>query len=838
MTTREALTYLALTLEGCANTFGVAPCTASGSGDGKCFNTWATCQDQANFASTDNTIFFAMAAEYRPLGLEAIPAIQSLDYTPATINPGQDLGTRASLKVTFKDHPTPDTGMGGDPYHAERSYNPYERGSFWPKFRARHPYLRGEVLQWYQGFVGDDLADMERRTFIVESFDGPREDGSYTLVAHDMLKMLDGDRAQAPFVSAGRLLADITDVQTSAVLTPSGIGSSYPANGYLAIGGNEVVSFSRSSDNLTITRAQLGSKASAHKAADKVQVVLDYVSEDPADIIRDLMVNFANVDPVYIPLEEWQAETAAYLKRNYTGTIVEPTPVAQLIAELMRDCGLSIWWDDLSELIRLRVLRPIPTDSATYDETLMVKKSITISEQQNKRVSQVWVSYGQIDPTQEDASSNYRATYAQIEAEAEANYGQSKIEKVASRWIAGGGLSAAERVADMLLSRFATPPRLFRFKLFRDAQAAPLLGDGCRIGHRTLQDATGARVEVPAQIVRVKAAPDGFEVTAEEFSFAPLDLDNRAITVNYDAMDVNIRTTHDALYPDPTPGTIVNFELAAGVYIGATSTSTPALRTGSWPTKSVTGNRTSGSPILSGIADTSDLYEGQRVAGTGIPDGAKIVSVVPNTSITLDKNATSGSGTSTSLTVSTVILNVTIKGHVLGRGGTGGTGANGQGDVPATNGSPGGTAFKAEYPIFLTDATGTIGGGGGGGGGGPCRDPSDHKGGGGGGGQGEIGGDGGRSPKNKDDCQGKPGSRTAAGAGGKGWTNNNFFAGPSYDNTRRCGNGGTLGQSGQNGQGSSDVAKGNGGAGGASIDGISKVVTVGSSGTRLGSQIN
>lgn len=805
-------------------------------GSAKCFNTWATCQDQAHFTRVQNEIMFALAAEYRPLGVEAIPCIKSVDFTPATINPGQDLGSRASLRVTFKDHPTPDTGMAGDPYFADRAYNPYEQGSFWPKFRARQPYLRGEPLVWYQGFVGDDLADMERRTFIVESFDGPSADGTYTLIAHDMLKMLDGDRAQAPFVSAGRLNADITDVQTTAVLSPVGVGATYPGSGYLAIGGNEIVSFSRSGDDLTIARPQLGSKASAHKATDKVQIVLDYVSADPADIIRDWMVNFAGVDPAYIPLDEWQAETAAYLKRTYTGTLAEPKPVAQLVAELMRDCGLSIWWDDLAQLIRLRVLRPIPTEAVRYDETLMVKGKISISDQQDKRVSQVWVSYGQIDPTQEDAKANFRATAATVDLASEANYGQSKIEKIASRWIPSGGLSAAQRVADMQLSRFATPPRLFKFTLFRDAQTAPQLGDGCRISHRTLQDATGARVDVPAQIIRVKPMPEGFEVWAEEFTFAPLDLDNRSITVNYDTTGVNIRTMHDESYPDPTPGTIVNFEVVAGVYVGSTSTSVPALQTGTWPTKAVTGNRTSGSPTLTGIADTTDLFVNQRVSGTGIPNGAKIISIVPNTSITLDKNASSGSGTSTALTVALVILNVTIKGNVFGRGGNGGRGANGQGGIPGQAGGAGGKAFKVDYPIYLTDTAGLTGGGGGGGGGGPCRDPSDHKGGGGGGGQGELGGDGGEGPGNG--REGTPGSRTAGGVGGHGWTNNNFFSGPRDDPDRRGGNGGLLGQNGQGGQGSSDEPPGAGGAAGASIDGISKVVTVGVAGDRRGGQIN
>jgi hypothetical protein len=63
-----------------------------------------------------------------------------------------------------------------------------------------------------------------------------------------------------------------------------------------------------------------------------------------------------------------------------------------------------------------------------------------------------------------------------------------------------------------------------------------------------------------------------------------------------------------------------------------------------------TGNRTSGSAIISGIASTTGIYKGQAVSGTGIAAGSRVLSVDSASQITLTANATSGSGTSTTIT--------------------------------------------------------------------------------------------------------------------------------------------------------------------------------------------
>ena len=66
-----------------------------------------------------------------------------------TLTPAMEIDSvSATLSVVFRDHKDADTAPGLDPYFSERDYDPYEQGTFWGKFRARQPFLRGRAVRW------------------------------------------------------------------------------------------------------------------------------------------------------------------------------------------------------------------------------------------------------------------------------------------------------------------------------------------------------------------------------------------------------------------------------------------------------------------------------------------------------------------------------------------------------------------------------------------------------------------------------------------------------------------------------------------------------------------
>lgn len=622
-------------------------------GTKKCFNTIATCQDRENFTNVPVTLRFAVPTlEMAQLDTISIPNIKTIEFDPATISLGKDLGQRATLTVNFDDHRHSDTGEGYDKYLADspspRDYDPYLQGTYWGKFAARQPFLRGRPLRWIVGFAGQSYpSEYETRHYVIDSFSGPTNSGVFKLIAKDLLKLADGDRAMAPAVSQGYLVSDITNSATAFTLSPSGIGDlEYPASGYVAIGGSEIVSFTRSGDAMTITRAQLGTAASAHSAQDRAQLVLRYSAVSPEIIIADLLENYAGVDSSYIPLAAWTTEVQSHLNRLYTATIAQPTAVNTLISELIEQAGLSMWWDDREQEIGLLVLRGLIYTNYLFSQDNMQADTLDISEQPDKRLSQVHTYFGQINPlTSLTDKANYRSSSVIIDEQSEEDYGSAMIKEIFSRWIPALGRTIADRLGEILIGRFKDPPRKLKFAVLRNSIPEVILAQGYQAQAWPLQLDTGEPETVNLQVTRLRPSPDLIEVEAEEVLFtAPdEDLTVRRIIVDANIHDINLRTAHDALFPPPTGGITVVLTVNAGVILGSTTELSPALTIGDWPS------------------------------------GVTIV--------------------------------VHVAGRIQGHGGTGGSGSH----PTIQNGNPGGTAIYSRQAIQLS-SVGQIWGGGGGGG--------------------------------------------------------------------------------------------------------------------------
>lgn len=215
-------------------------------GSQRCFNSRGTCQSPTTFTNVPVTLRFAVPTDYLPDNIDCIPNLDGISFTPAVVSLGKDLGQRASVSAVFTDHRWPDTGTGYDPYLSTRTYDPYRQGTYWAKFRSRQPYLQGRPFRLIRGYVGQALVDMETRHYIIDSFTGPTPNGKYSITAKDVLKLADGDQAQAPVISGGSLSANILATDTVATLQPAGIGNAeYPSSGLIAIGGSEICSFGR-----------------------------------------------------------------------------------------------------------------------------------------------------------------------------------------------------------------------------------------------------------------------------------------------------------------------------------------------------------------------------------------------------------------------------------------------------------------------------------------------------------------------------------------------------------------------------------------------------------------
>lgn len=588
----KILEYVEIDVDSCSLTYSNAPCTASlgVTGTKKCFNSLNTCQDRPNFNNVPVTLRFATDTGYNPDDIEAIPSITGISISPSEISLGGDLGIRSSVTIMFKDHRHSDAGPGFDKYLADRSYDPYTQGTFWARFRQRQLFLRGRPLRLIRGELGDVLGSMETRNYVVDSFTGPSSSGTFKIVAKDVLKLADNDRAVAPAPSGGALNGAITNVATSATLSPSGIGNlDYAASGLVAIGGKEICAYTRSGDVLTLTRGQRNTEAQAHTASSRVQAVLEYSGLSPDVILRDLFVTYAGVPSSYISVATWDAEVDAFLQRVYTATIAEPTGVNKLASELIEQAALALWWDDVGQQLKLQVLRDVPKQATTYDDDTMVAGSPTIEDQPNKRFSQAWVYFAQRNPLRPLTDlDNYKSIYVNVNTQNEVDFGSASIKPITSRWIPEFGSSIAARLSDIILARFSNAPRRITFDLFKaDGLTLPELGGAHNIGHTFLQTDEGAADTVPVQVVSLQPGKTAVRVTTEELRFDGITLDDtnaRVITIDSNTNNFNLRTIHDTLFSVITDATDITLtvNVAAGVVVGSASRSSVAFDVGSW----------------------------------------------------------------------------------------------------------------------------------------------------------------------------------------------------------------------------------------------------------------
>lgn len=509
---------------------------------------------------------------------DAIPTLDSVSMTPTVLDLGRSMGTRASVNVTIRDFPY---AFGSEPV---------TQGTFWGKLRARVRSLQGSVLRVIRGEDGQALEDMETEHYVIESL--ARSAEKVTIVAKDLLKLADDDRAQAPRVSNGRLEDAIDAADSVLTLTPAGIGDDeYPASGKLALGGKEVVSFTRASDVCTITRAQSGTEAVAHDADEVAQLVLEYNAESPADIVYDLLTEYTNIDPTWCDLDAWKDDIDGYVGRLYSAEIAIPTGVQTLVNELIEQVGLVCYWDAAAEQVRLKSLRPVSTSARAVDTDEIMAGSFAFSEQPQKRMSEVWTYYALRNPLAKlDDPQNYASVVATIaEPDADLPDQPAAIKKIFSRWITAANRTAASRLNDMLIARYADAPRSLKFGLYRTS-TQPELAQGLLLSHWVLQDADGLPEPVPCQITSINKSDDSYDCVAEEMLFTD-DGSARLVVIDADAYEINLRELYDEVYLPPEEYDEITFVVEDGIFVGVelwtlggvVTSTRRAITVGDWP---------------------------------------------------------------------------------------------------------------------------------------------------------------------------------------------------------------------------------------------------------------
>lgn len=651
--------FIELDMDFCALRSGIGECTATQTGDDKCYNTYSTCNDKPNFDKTVKTYRFCEQNADIPVGLSAIPLLKTVTFASQEITPNKGLGVRGSVNVTFLDAPWPDTEI--DPYFRERTYNTNDLGTFWGKFRARNPYYENRVLRVRRGYLTKsafDWTNFVNSVYVIDQLQCITKDDGARIVAKDILKLADDKKALFPKPSNGVLSSNITNSTTSFTIEPSGIGSEYPASGKVVIGG-EMMSFTRSGEAFTVTREVSNTVAEAHNAGDTVQLVGIFNSEKIQDVIYTLLTSYSSISTDYIDKDAWDTEATTYLAGVWSAEIPEPTGINTLVGELTEQGTCRIWWDEENQLIQFRAVKPLPEDlTVLSDDDHFLTNSIDVKTDTNQRISTVLVYYGQKKPTEKlDDVTNYplRVATPDLDAISSLEYGTNITKKIYSRWFKNTSTGRVNALADALLKTYRNPPQIIEFNLTPALQLK--VGDLFNAYTRKMQNLQGAKALVPMEVVWAQPLPnDEIKYKAQEVSTA-IPISNTYKIIFSDSLyeSLNLYDAFVDEYGEPEAGITVEFEILTGVMITGATTSDYALTNpDTWP---------------------SDV------------------------TLKITKNL----------------------GIIVGRGANGVKGVDILDDVPPTfstpqNGLNGGVALLIEYPIDIDNTGGIISGGGGSGG--------------------------------------------------------------------------------------------------------------------------
>jgi hypothetical protein len=446
-----------------------------------------------------------------------IPSLKSVTTQPTLINAGGGsddisvLGVRSAITVSLTDHIYDDSQ--GDKYLSSRGYDPLELGTFWGKFRARNPYIINAECAVYNGYLGQSLDEMTKRSYVIDKINPPNSAGQVTITAKDPLKLAGDKLAQIPAVSDLQLVNAINETQTTGITF---IGSeddisrqmgTTGATRYLRIG-DEIIAYTgytASSLQYTLTgvvRSALNTDPDSHDVSDSGQRVVRYENHPAWSIAKDAIINFSSVPSGYIDSAAWDAEGNTWLTPYYfTGTIAEPTAVVDIVAELAQQALFYIWWNEITQKIELRALRPVSEQARQVNsQTNILGNSVSLQEKPSQRVSRVAIYYNPRNPAiEQDEISNYSNARIQVNGEAESEflYNESSTKMIYSRWI--NTEAQALQIATRVLAAFSDTPKYLEFSV--DAKDRDInVADVISVTIDQLQDQFG------------NSAPDLFQV--------------------------------------------------------------------------------------------------------------------------------------------------------------------------------------------------------------------------------------------------------------------------------------------------------------------------------------
>jgi len=419
---------LEIDLRTCTRSFGIAPCTATGSP--KCYETRGTCRDTTNFQGQVSTLKLRLDSG-EPLASDERPYLLGIRHTSQRLNPEglSDFGEKA--EATILDAPT-EVDLD-DPYDRP------PKGGWWSRLLARQPYIVGRPARI--------ISYGTTTHWEVSSVSYPAEGRSRILLRAPVAHILE---TVIPSEEPKDTRLDVPETgQITAAMLPTGLttGDYYRLD-------DEIIKITASGAD----RAEFGTPQSAHDAGTPTQPVLAYSSQRLTRTIRDLIIEAGGTD--YVPLSQWQEEETAGLDAiNVTDFVVpEPEKLQDLLAGLLPLGPLALVWDSENQHLRPISLSPWQDTVREVfpDEVINFiggqRKLPSGGLRTDLQATRVYVRYGRLNPTDSDLQRT--AVAADLDSEDAELWGRNYDREFESPLLRPSDAGLAERCSTTILRRY------------------------------------------------------------------------------------------------------------------------------------------------------------------------------------------------------------------------------------------------------------------------------------------------------------------------------------------------------------------------------------------------
>lgn len=495
MTSRN---IIKLSVPRCSNTYGSSPCTASGSGDEKCYQTYKTCADKENFNLNDSLdLYFIGSIAALPTDFNCIPYLESVRVSPPVLQvTGLALQNKATVSIADFAH---SDRLDVDKYLADRTFDPMTRGTFWPRFLYRFEYeLNNAKVNLYFGEV-TTLAELNALTsyeYLLKSWS--LDDTTVSLSLADKLSLLEPNKAKSVVPSKGKLANNI-GVGLEYITIDSTDLDEYPSSGVVRID-DEFIGYSyRAGELLTaIDRGRYGSTIAEHDQGAGVQLVTNYALVTLPNFIEqilELFIDSADIDDAQIDTELASFYSAALM----TGRLSDPGEnLQQVINDFCDFFRIRIFDDPVSKKIKINALTPNSLASvATFTDDNIIKIHSTKLSSEH-RITRYAVYHNVRDHSQNlDATKGYDfiTAFSDEEAGGEFMHGQHSSKIHFGRW-----LDSCQQYVNTMISRtfqsFKDDVWEVSFDIFHASLGSVALGDHITLSTDRLLDQSGQNLSM------------------------------------------------------------------------------------------------------------------------------------------------------------------------------------------------------------------------------------------------------------------------------------------------------------------------------------------------------